>query len=94
MKNVKLSGTGHGVNAITTNAWQQHNTLVEGYLHRRLTDPMLAEDLTQETFVRLHRAQPELREPARGGACGVGNNRGHQTKRGCCASASSGKPYC
>jgi RNA polymerase sigma-70 factor (ECF subfamily) len=64
MKHVKLPGTGHGVNAITTSAWHQHSTFVQGYLCRRLHDPMLAEDLTQETFLRLHRAQPELQKPA------------------------------
>lgn len=48
----------------TTAAWQQHHSAVLGYLRRRLQDLMLAEDLTQETFLRLHRAQPELHEQA------------------------------
>ena len=64
MKSANILGTGLSGNAITTRAWQQHSALVQGYLRRRLHDPMLAEDLTQETFLRLHRAQPELHEPA------------------------------
>lgn len=52
------------VSELTSRAWQQHRTMVLGYLRRRLSDPMLAEDLTQETFLRLHRAQPEFHEPA------------------------------
>lgn len=47
----------------TTQAWYRHRSTVVGYLRRRLRDPMLVEDLTQETFLRLHRAQPSLAEP-------------------------------
>lgn len=49
---------------LTTSAWHEHGPAVQGYLRRRVGDPMLAEDLTQETFLRLHRAQPERDEPA------------------------------
>lgn len=50
------------MNTVTT--WQQHRSAVQAYLRRRLPDPMLAEDLTQETFLRLHRTQPDVREVA------------------------------
>jgi len=49
--------------ARTAQAWQAHRQVVLGWLRRRLADPMRAEDLTQESFLRLHRAQPPLQEP-------------------------------
>lgn len=48
---------------LTASAWQQHRPAVLGYLRRRVGDPMLAEDLAQEVFLRLHKAQPPLAEP-------------------------------
>lgn len=48
---------------LTTSAWQQHHSAVLGYLRRRVGDPMLAEDLAQEAFLRLHKARPPLAEP-------------------------------
>ena len=51
--------------ARTAQAWQAHRQVVQGWLRRRLADPMLVEDLTQESFLRLHRAQPQLQEPGR-----------------------------
>lgn len=51
------------MNELTTSAWQQHHPAVQGYLRRRVGDPMLAEDLTQEAFLRLYKAQPPLAEP-------------------------------
>jgi RNA polymerase sigma-70 factor (ECF subfamily) len=50
---------------LTASAWQQHRPAVLGYLRRRGADPMLAEDLAQEAFLRLHKAQPPLAEPLR-----------------------------
>lgn len=46
----------------TTVAWNQHRRTVHAYLRRRVADPMLAEDLVQETFLRLHRVQPRLQD--------------------------------
>lgn len=48
---------------LTANAWRQHRSAVLGYLRRRAGDAMLAEDLAQEAFLRLHKAQPALSEP-------------------------------
>ena len=45
-------------------AWHAHRATVAAYLRRRSGDAELAEDLTQETFLRLHRAQPPLQDPA------------------------------
>lgn len=50
------------MNELTTTAWHQHHAVVLGYLRRRVADPALAEDLTQETFLRLHRSQPMPQE--------------------------------
>lgn len=63
MENLDAMGTDQSSNS-TTVAWHQHRAAVQAWLRRRLADSMLAEDLTQETFLRLHRAQPELQEPA------------------------------
>jgi RNA polymerase sigma-70 factor (ECF subfamily) len=46
----------------TAAAWQQHRTSVYRYLRRRLSSREQAEDLTQETFLRLHRAPPQAKE--------------------------------
>lgn len=46
----------------TTAAWQQHRTSVYNYLRRRLPLSEQAEDLLQETFLRLHRAPPDFTE--------------------------------
>jgi RNA polymerase sigma-70 factor (ECF subfamily) len=51
-------------NTFTAQAWQQHGSTVRRYLRRRLSDLMLVDDLTQETFLRLHRVQPDLQNPA------------------------------
>lgn len=48
---------------LTASAWQQHRPVILGYLRRRVTDPMLVEDLTQEVFLRLHKAPPPRAEP-------------------------------
>lgn len=52
------------MNTFTTQAWQQYGSTVRRYLRRRLSDPMQVDDLTQDTFLRLHRAQPDLQDPA------------------------------
>jgi len=41
-----------------TTAWKQHHGIISGFLRRRLANPADAEDLLQETFLRLHRASP------------------------------------
>ncbi len=35
-----------------TQAWKNHETELRAYMHRKLQDPMLAEDLLQDTFVK------------------------------------------
>jgi len=47
----------------TTAAWRQHRLSVYRYLRRRLPSRELAEDLVQETFLRLHRAPPDTATP-------------------------------
>ncbi len=61
------SGTGEnlqGFGALTADAWHRHRASVYRYLRRRLPEREQAEDLTQETFLRLCRATPPLLEPA------------------------------
>lgn len=48
----------------TATAWQQHRVGVYRYLRRRLPNRELAEDLLQETFLRLHRTPPPADAPA------------------------------
>lgn len=48
----------------TESAWQQHRDGVYRYLRRRLGNTELAEDLVQETFLRLHHASPATTDPA------------------------------
>ena len=43
-------------------AWHAHRATVAAYLRRRSGDAELADDLTQETFLRLHRVQPPLQD--------------------------------
>lgn len=45
-------------------AWQQHRDSVYRYLRRRVGNAELAEDLVQETFLRLHRTPPANRGEA------------------------------
>lgn len=49
---------------LTAAAWQQHRDSVYRYLRRRLPNAELAEDLVQETFLRLHRTSPQTDTPA------------------------------
>ena len=51
------------MSTLVIKAWQQHRATVQRYLRRRLPDPTLAEDLSQDVFLRLQRAQPALQEP-------------------------------
>lgn len=39
-------------------AWERHQSAVSGFLRHRLASRADAEDLLQETFLRLHRARP------------------------------------
>lgn len=48
----------------TATAWQQHRLGVYRYLRHRLLSRELAEDLLQETFLRLHRTPPPVDDPA------------------------------
>ena len=48
--------------AATVAAWHAYRNTVAAYFRRRLGDAMLAEDLTQETFLRMHRVQPRLQD--------------------------------
>jgi len=41
-----------------TTAWKHHQSTISGFLRRRLANPADAEDLLQETFLRLYRADP------------------------------------
>jgi RNA polymerase sigma-70 factor (ECF subfamily) len=47
----------------TESAWNQHHATVYRYLRRRLPSPELAEDLAQETFLRLHHTPPQGAAP-------------------------------
>ncbi|MFN2286747.1 MAG: sigma-70 family RNA polymerase sigma factor [Chromatocurvus sp.] len=48
------------IDELSPEAWQQHRAAVLAYLRRRVSDRMLAEDLTQEACLRLHRSQPRI----------------------------------
>ncbi len=48
----------------TEAAWRNHSSEVYRYLRRRLPNAELAEDLVQETFLRLHRTPPQTDAPA------------------------------
>ena len=51
------------MNQQTERAWTEHRGEVLAFLRRRLPEPAAAEDLTQDVFLRLHRAQPALEGP-------------------------------
>ncbi|MEJ2694610.1 MAG: sigma-70 family RNA polymerase sigma factor [Candidatus Thiodiazotropha sp.] len=48
-----------------TAAWDSHRERVGKYLRRRLASEADVEDLQQETFLRLYRAQPSLADSSR-----------------------------
>lgn len=51
------------MSALVIEAWERHRHALQGFLRRRLADPTLAEDMTQEVFLRLQQAQPEVHDP-------------------------------
>ena len=51
--------------AATEQLWLDFGTALLGYLRRRVGDPHLAEDLLQETFLRVHDGLPRLRSQDR-----------------------------
>jgi RNA polymerase sigma-70 factor (ECF subfamily) len=51
---------------------ERHGSDVRGFLRRRLRNPTLAEEATQETFVRAYAKHETLRDPAKMGAWLIG----------------------
>jgi len=49
----------------TEQAWELLSDKLRGFLLRRVNDPQLAEDLLQETFLRIHRKLGEVDDHAR-----------------------------
>lgn len=53
-----------GVQLQSTAVAEQHRASIHRYVSRLVRDPTLADDLTQETFLRVHQHLAELKDPA------------------------------
>lgn len=63
---------------------ERHEGVVRGFLRRRLGNPTLADDATQETFIRAFAKQDTLRDPSKMGAwlLGIARRVSAEARRG------------
>lgn len=63
---------------------ERHEGVVRGFLRRRLGNPALADEATQETFVRAYAKQETLRDPAKMGSwlLGIARRVSAEARRG------------
>jgi RNA polymerase sigma-70 factor (ECF subfamily) len=55
----------NGVTLTTEQVWEDFRSRLRGFLLRRVRDEALADDLLQETFIRVHRGLGAVRDPSR-----------------------------